>query len=93
MARGKKRRDPIPKNFKSLEEFQEFWDTHSTADYDDLMHDVEFKVNLKRRIVLVALEPKLAKDISSCARTQGISSETLINLWLKEKLAEAIKGS
>lgn len=34
-------RDPMPDNFDSLEEFWAFWDTHSTADYEDLMEDVE----------------------------------------------------
>jgi hypothetical protein len=34
-------RDILPDNFESLEEFWQFWDTHSTADYEDLMEDVE----------------------------------------------------
>jgi len=32
-------RDPLPENFRSLEEFWTFWDSHSTADYEDFMED------------------------------------------------------
>lgn len=44
MPKSKKQtpqRDPLPENFYSLEEFWAFWDTHSTADYEDLIEDVE----------------------------------------------------
>ena len=30
-------RDALPENFTALEEFWEFWDTHSSADYEDAM--------------------------------------------------------
>ncbi|HOU11806.1 MAG TPA: hypothetical protein PKZ84_01700 [Anaerolineae bacterium] len=34
-------RDTLPENFDSLETFWEFWDTHSSANYEDLMEPVE----------------------------------------------------
>ena len=46
-----KKRDPLPDHFDSLEEAAEFWDTHSSADYEDLMEDVEFEINLSKREV------------------------------------------
>jgi predicted HicB family RNase H-like nuclease len=42
---------------------------------------------------LTALEPELAKKLAICARKQGISTETLINVWLAEKLAEVSQGN
>jgi len=36
MKWNKKKREPIPRHFKSIEEASEFWDTHSLADYWDL---------------------------------------------------------
>ncbi len=39
-------RDPLLENFRSLEEFWTFWDTHSTADYEDLMEDVQVEVKI-----------------------------------------------
>lgn len=41
------RRDPLPENFRLLEEFWAFWDTHSTADYEDLMEDLDVQVNIR----------------------------------------------
>ena len=32
-------RDPIPE-FETMEDIAAFWDTHSTADYEDLTHEV-----------------------------------------------------
>jgi hypothetical protein len=36
-----RKRDPIPERFDSVGAAAEFWDTHDTTDYEDLMHDVE----------------------------------------------------
>lgn len=83
-----KKRDPIPEHFKSIEEVAEFWDTHDLSDYWDLTKEVEFESNIQRRVFLTALEPELAKKITDCAHKQGVSTETLINVWLSEKLAE-----
>lgn len=44
-----RQRDPLPDNFRSLEEFLAFWDTHSTADYEDLMEDVDVDVNIRSK--------------------------------------------
>ncbi len=38
--------DVLPKNFDSLEEFWGFWDTHSSADYEDLMEPVDVEIEL-----------------------------------------------
>jgi hypothetical protein len=43
---GPKTRDPIPE-FETLDDIAEFWETHSTADYDDLTHEVQFEVRLR----------------------------------------------
>ena len=91
MARSRKKSDPIPEHFTSLEEAAEFWDSHDLGDYWDLTREAEFEVDIQRRVFLTALEPELAKRLSDCARKQGVSAETLINVWLSEKLAESIQ--
>lgn len=83
-----KKRDPIPKHFKSIEEAAEFWDKHDLADYWDLTREAHFKVDIKQRLFLVALEAELAKQLADCARKQGVTTETLVNVWLTEKMAE-----
>ncbi|MEW6210196.1 MAG: CopG family antitoxin [Acidobacteriota bacterium] len=92
MARSKKERDAIPENFESIEEAAEFWDSHDMSDYWDLTREARFDVDIQRRVFLTALEPELAKKLTDCARRQGVSTETLINVWLSEKLAEAAQN-
>ncbi len=89
MAKNKTQRDPIPYEFKSIEELQDFWDTHSVADYEDLLKEAQFDVDLRSRINLVALEPTLMQELVKRAHAMGISTETLVNLWLSKKLREA----
>jgi len=88
MRRSNKKREPIPQHFQSVAEAAEFWDSHDLTDYWDQTREASFEVDIQRRVFLTALEPKLAKKLTECARKQGVSTETLINLWLTEKVAE-----
>lgn len=40
--------EALPESFDSLEAFWEFWDTHSSADYEDLMEPVEVELLANR---------------------------------------------
>ena len=64
MGGGRRGRDPIPESFRSVEEAAEFWDTHSTADYEDLMRDVHFDVNITRRTFVASVEGRAYRDDS-----------------------------
>lgn len=79
-----KQPEPIPTSFASTEEAAEFWDAHSLADYADATEEVtDVKVDLVRSHFRV--DRDLARRISRMAQQRGISSETLVNLWLQEK--------
>ncbi len=71
----------------SLEEVAEFWDTHSLADYEDQTQEVEFEVRATRKRK-VSLDPEVYEQIEAQALTKGIQAETLINLWLSERLQD-----
>jgi hypothetical protein len=88
MQKNSTKKDPIPAHFKNIEEAGDFWDAHDVTDYDDLFKDADFTVDIQRRVFLTALEPKLAKKLAELAHKQGISTETLINVWLAEKAEE-----
>ena len=53
-GRTDKSKDRIPEQFQSIEEIQEFWDTHSSADYWDEMDDIEMQLSpaLKSKLEL-----------------------------------------
>jgi len=86
MSRNRKPRDPIPKHFKSVADASAFWDRHDLTDYLDQTREVKAEVDIRRRVFLTALEPELAKKLIACARKQGVSTETLIDIWLTEKV-------
>lgn len=88
MDANDKVRDQIPEDFGSIEAAAEFWDTHSLADYWDQTEEVALRAALDRNIVLLPLEQGLAKRLSEVARNQGLSAETLANLWLSERLQQ-----
>jgi len=89
METNEKVRDPIPEHFKSLDEAAEFWDSHDLADYWDQTSEASFDVDLQRRVFLTALEPELAQKLANRAHKEGVSTETLVNVWLSEKLADS----
>jgi len=70
------------------EEIGEFWDNHSLADYWDQTKEVEFEIRATRRH-RATIDPELYKKITSCSHKRGILAETLINLWLTEKVKES----
>ncbi len=72
---------------RTLEEIAEFWDTHSLADYWGQTHEVEFEVRARRRR-RVTLDPDVYARVEMQARARGLSPETLVNLWLVDRLQE-----
>ena len=71
---------------RSYREIGEFWDTHDLAEYWEQTHPVEFEVDIQSEVTYYPLDTTLSEKIRSVARQRGISSETLLNLWVQEKL-------
>lgn len=86
------KRDPLPEDFQTLEDFWAFWDTHSTADYEDIMEEVDTQVALHSSKTYCAVAKDVMAQVRDQARRQGVSTETLINLWLQEKATEAVQS-
>lgn len=73
----------------SLEKMGEFWDTHDFTEFDDLnTPDVEFNISCA-----VPIELDLLSSVEKQAHRRGVKTETLVNLWLQEKLAEETKSA
>ena len=88
MQKGKDKqidqRDPLPEAFHSITEAATFWDNHDSSDYEDMMEDVDFNVDIKRRVYLVPIAGHILDAIREKARSQGLSTETLVNLLLQQ---------
>jgi hypothetical protein len=75
--------------YHSIEEEAEFWDTHSTADYEDEFKPVRvrFAKNLSEG-ELPRLDPETLSKIRSLAKEKGIGPTVLIRMWIMERLKE-----
>jgi GNAT superfamily N-acetyltransferase len=85
MSEKDKRYDSLPDEFATLEDAAAFWDTHDLGDYWDETTEVELEVTAPRRRWVV-LASHLANQASERARQEGVSVETLVNLWIAERL-------
>jgi hypothetical protein len=75
--------------FKTYEEEAAFWDNLDTADFmEDDGEWFRFEAPQKRAI-RVAILPELAEELMRRARAQGVSVETLVNVFLIERIRES----
>jgi hypothetical protein len=73
----------------TLEGMGEFWDTHDFTDFDNIdTPDIEFKITCA-----VPIELDLLSLVEKQAQRRGVKVETLVNLWLQQKLAEQAQPS
>ncbi|MEK7727967.1 MAG: CopG family antitoxin [candidate division KSB1 bacterium] len=73
----------------TLEKIGEFWDTHDFTDFDNpATPDVEFKITCA-----VPIELDLLPSVEKQARLRGVKVETLVNLWLQQKISEHAQPS
>lgn len=72
----------------SYQEIGEFWDTHDLSDFWDETAEATFEVNLQSDVFYYAVELSLSSKLHSIAEKRGVSPETLVNLWLREKVEQ-----
>ena len=73
---------------RSYKEISEFWDNHDLTDFWDRTKSAKFEVDIESEVTYYALDSKLSRKIQSVARKRGVSADTLLNLWIQEKLQE-----
>jgi hypothetical protein len=73
----------------SYKEIGEFWETHDLADYWEQTEAVDFEVDIRSEVTYYALDKVLAAEVRTLAERRGVSPQTLLNLWVQEKLREA----
>ena len=73
---------------KSYQEIADFWDTHDLSDYWDKTKEVKFEVDLESEKTYYGVEKKLSDQMEKVAKNRGVSGDTLINLWIQEKLQQ-----
>lgn len=96
-----KRKTPLPEEFASIEEVQEFWDTHSTADYREEMEDVDMQLSPKLRAKfetgklyrLLGLSAQQVAVLEREADRRRMNVKQIITRWVHEHLQDAALSS
>jgi hypothetical protein len=83
-SRRSQERDILPESFDSIADAAAFWESHDSADYEDLMEEVDFDIDIKRHIYLVPIAGFVLDKLREQARSQGVSTETFVNVLLQE---------
>ena len=74
----------------SYKDIGEYWDTHSLSEIWEKTKKVKFDVRIESEVTYYAVEKSLSEKVQSIAKKQGVSSDTLINLWIQQKIQEQL---
>ena len=77
-------REDLPGDFESVGEAGAFWDDHDSTEYENMMENVDFEVDIKRRVYLVPVAGQILQALRKRAKSEGLSTETLVNLLLRD---------
>ncbi len=75
-------------NASSYREIGEFWSEHDVTDHWEDTLPAEFEVDIQEEKRYYPLERTLAEQVSEIAKRRGVAAETLLNLWVKEKVLQ-----
>ena len=85
----KKNKSSISKA-RSYQDIGAYWDTHDLSKVWDKTRKVKFDIQIESETIYYPIEKSLSEKIQSIAKRQGVSSDTLINLWVQQKVQEQI---
>ena len=72
-------------NAGSYQEIGAYWDTHDASEYGQ-QESVELTVHIRSQRHYFPVEGQLWQKIRHLADQRGVSEETLLNLFLKERI-------
>jgi predicted DNA binding CopG/RHH family protein len=93
----KKKIKPVPK-FRNEQDEREFWSTHDTTDYFDFSKnrvDIEFDRGIEAPVKSISLRlpREMLNQLKVLANKKDIPYQSLIKVYLAEKIAEERKAS
>ena len=83
----RKNRSSISKA-SSYEGIGAYWDTQDLSKVWRKTRKVKFDVQIESEVIYYPIKKNLSEKIQSIAKKQGVSSDTLINLWVQQKVQE-----
>lgn len=80
-------REPLPEAFTSEEEAGEFWDSHSTSDYEEYLEPADVKIDIQQRRFEIELDRETFLALNAYAKKANISVKNLASSIIKEGIA------
>lgn len=77
-------------NAHTYQEIGAFWDEHDATEFGE-QTEVELEVNITSQRRYYPLDSHLSLRIRQIAKERGISEETLLNLWVQEKISQIVE--
>ncbi len=76
--------------FKNEDEIREFWGSHDSTEYFEEMEELSEPIIMTqpRQSVTVRLEMEAIERLKELAARQGITYQTLIQMWVMDRLQE-----
>jgi len=81
-----KHKDPLPETFASEEEAGEFWDEHSTADYEEYLEPVDMTIDIRTRHYTIEIDQDSFLALIQYSKKIDTPVKTLASTLLKERL-------
>lgn len=66
----------------------EYWDNHDLADIWEQTEPLELDINIQSERKYYPIDSYISERLIEIAIKRGISPETLVNLWLQEKISQ-----
>ena len=86
MRSAKRQIDPLPDEFKLLEEAARFWDTHSITNYEECLEPVEVDVDIQRRHFEIEVDEETFLALREVAEKERKPMKELASEILKRRL-------
>ena len=78
--------EEMPEEFETYEDAAEFWDTHDSTEYDDVLEEVVIEVDIQKRHYLIEMDTNSSKVLHENARKQGIPDSVFASELLQKQL-------
>ncbi len=76
-------------NANTYQDIGTFWDEHDATEFGE-QTEAEFDVNIQSQHRYYSLDKHLSLLLKGIASARGISEETLLNLWVQEKISQSL---
>ncbi len=77
---------------QTLQDMGQYWDHKEFDEIWDQIESAEFFVSLQPEVNYYPIDSALSDKIRDLAKRHGVSPQTLLNLWVQERLQEEKVG-